>query len=690
MSIHNPIILCLLFLTFLTPVVRADGVMRAVDPAYPDKLLKHTNTQVTVTLHGQVAETEVFCEFVNEWDRAADAVFSFPLPMDANATQMSYSKGALLYDAVLKPVMQSNNPGTGSGGFAAELNSYLGKNAVNLRLDKIPAHATQSVYLKYIQRLPFYSGLVHYRYPMKTGTFLPEPLAAFGMTVRVWEGSGKTVFQSQSHADGWQKSVKDTLFSVYTQEWSKIYLNQDFLFTVDMQSNHLRAEIFSTMGKSGFGHFIFSLYPDPAATQSAILKRNVIFLVDLSSSMSGFKLEESCEAIKSCLSGLDSGDCFAVAAFSDRMVFVRPLLPADPLSKASAALVLDSLSKVSGPSSSLLSTAVNGALSAFADNNGANILVVCTDGFSPCTPQDIVNTHHASLFAVGLGADVSRARLEALTYANSGFAIFLSEEDAIQSEMATLFNVLKKPLISAFNIDFAQAMATELLPDANPFMFFNGLGYFITGRFSVHGMHSAVLTGHSVSGDLNDLLSLNFSEDTAGWDGLFVEQMWAAEKIRAWEREIEVYNRAALLRDSVINLSLAYGVKSQYTSFWADDSSKPADSLNTDPGHPPTSVSKTSSGEEVAVGLTVQPNPFNPSTRITVNCAGLFNGRAELCIYSVSGKLVKKLIGRFAGNRAEFAWDGTDMSGSHLASGVYVGRINVKGKLMETRMFLAK
>jgi 1,4-alpha-glucan branching enzyme len=72
------------------------------------------------------------------------------------------------------------------------------------------------------------------------------------------------------------------------------------------------------------------------------------------------------------------------------------------------------------------------------------------------------------------------------------------------------------------------------------------------------------------------------------------------------------------------------------------------------------------------------PNPTFEGVRVAFDLAE--PGRAKLAIYDIAGRLVK-VIGEdeFPAGRSEVAWDGTNRSGSRVAAGVYVVRIESGG-----------
>ena len=70
----------------------------------------------------------------------------------------------------------------------------------------------------------------------------------------------------------------------------------------------------------------------------------------------------------------------------------------------------------------------------------------------------------------------------------------------------------------------------------------------------------------------------------------------------------------------------------------------------------------------------VYPNPFNPSTRITLDLPRA--GDAQVEIYDVKGRLIRRLHdGRLNAGSHFFDWDGTGSGGTVVASGTYFARI---------------
>ena len=94
----------------------------------------------------------------------------------------------------------------------------------------------------------------------------------------------------------------------------------------------------------------------------------------------------------------------------------------------------------------------------------------------------------------------------------------------------------------------------------------------------------------------------------------------------------------------------------------------------------PTAV-EVSEGSVVPSGYVLSqnyPNPFNPETTIRYTLSE--TGAVRLSLYNVSGQLIRTLVdGERAAGSYSVTWDGRDDMGRDVASGVYVGRMEVNG-----------
>ena len=81
------------------------------------------------------------------------------------------------------------------------------------------------------------------------------------------------------------------------------------------------------------------------------------------------------------------------------------------------------------------------------------------------------------------------------------------------------------------------------------------------------------------------------------------------------------------------------------------------------------------------------PNPFNPTTTIRFELPE--KGKVRLAIYDCAGKeIVRLLDGERAAGRSEVAWDGRDLSGRPVSSGVYFYRLSAGKQVISRKMVI--
>ena len=83
------------------------------------------------------------------------------------------------------------------------------------------------------------------------------------------------------------------------------------------------------------------------------------------------------------------------------------------------------------------------------------------------------------------------------------------------------------------------------------------------------------------------------------------------------------------------------------------------------------------------------PNPFNGTTSIRLFLPA--NGRVKFTVYDVSGRLISILEdGLLTKGRHLFRWDGTNLQGQTVSSGLYFYRVEFQGRSITRKMLLVK
>lgn len=133
----------------------------------------------------------------------------------------------------------------------------------------------------------------------------------------------------------------------------------------------------------------------------------------------------------------------------------------------------------------------------------------------------------------------------------------------------------------------------------------------------------------------------------------------------------------------IIKQALKYNLLCDYTSLIALE---PNDTIHfmvnpyDESGFVPTEVTDLPDKTD-SLGLSIYPNPFNPSTRVSVSL--LNPSSLKITVYDILGREVAHLLNEenISGKR-NITWNGTDDSGRKIASGIYL--ISMRGKEIQS------
>ncbi len=656
----------------------ADGLLFPSDEGYPHDFLRNRLTQVTVKIHGLIAETEVYQEFRNEWDKSVDAVYSFPLPPDARATEFIYWADGKVYKAVLKVREQATNPGTGEGGIIAEVNKYIGRNGIKVALRDIKPGDIQKVKLFYVSRCDYYAGQASYRFPLDTGDFVTTPLDHLQFSVFVESGPEIVGFDVPSHPNF--TVVREEAHALHLEMVQpKAWLARDFEFTYTTQQDEMGLDFYSVANDSMDGHFILNVRPKNEADDVEVFPRRIIFVLSNSGNMFGYKLDQCIKAVKASMTLLNENDFFNILVYNSSVnLWEAKPVPATTANIEAAANHLDALSSAWG---SRMDLALEAALGQITDDAFVNSIVIFTDGRSPIDPRAVeaANTYKAGVFPVGLGDDMDRARLEMTAALNYGFVTYFEEDDNIYTGVEQLLHKISRPILKDMVMEFGRADLYDILPEKYPAVY-AGSYFFMTGRYANPSESALAMAGASVNGVTSFDFKLDFTDQTNV--NKFAERLWAKEKIDALEREIEIYGETEALRQQTTALSLQYNIRCRYTAYVADYETEytRVDDRTNEPAAMPSSY---------LIGN--YPNPFNPSTTINFVIAETAVGVKLIKIYNALGQLVAVIdVSHLGPGRHAILFDGRDFYGQPLPSGQYFVRLQVGDQVSALRILLMK
>lgn len=530
--------------------------------------------RVDVSIEEQIAHTLVEMQFTNDGEMLAEGTFIFPLPQGASVDRLTMYVDGTAIDAKILPadearaiydeiVRQYRDPA---------LLEYVGQDVIQASVFPIPPGESRKIEISYDQLLELDNGLLHYVYPLNTSGTAARFIEQMSIRVSVEDDNAISNIYSPSHNIALNRP-DDNHFSVGFEQ-NNFTPDADFSLYYGLRQDAIDMNLLSYReSATEDGFFMLMVQPPVTVDESAIVPKDVVIVLDQSGSMEGTKWQQAREATNTVLRSLNPQDRFNVVAFSTGWrVYGNDLLPADEAEGATD--WVNGLWAEGG-------TDINGALETalgFADERPMTVLFM-TDGLATegITETNAILENLATLaapnvriFTFGVGDDVDTFLLDALVRDFRGAGSYVRPTERIDEEVASLYNKISAPVMTDISLQIDGVVAELMYPQQLPDLF-AGEQVTIIGRYRGEAANATITMTGKVNGQQQTitLSDPNFRQ-TAGGES-FLARLWATRRIGDLLNTIRLNGESDELVDSVVNLSIRYGIITPYTSFLIEE-----------------------------------------------------------------------------------------------------------------------
>ncbi len=572
----------------------ASGLLIPADKKLPP--LAMVQHKVNVEIVDQVAITTVEQSFRNHTDRPLEGIYLFPVPKGASVDKFTMwvdgkETGGELLDAkkahtvYTDIVRRTQDPG---------LLEYLGTSLMRLRVFPILPKTDQKIKRSYKSIAPKDGKVIEYIYPLKTDGKETRTLEDFSFKIVIRSQHPIQNVYSPTHAiTTTRKSATEVQIDFARNQ---ALLDKDFqlFYGYGDQDIGLTPILYKPVASED-GYFLFLVSPQIEANKVRV-PRDLVLVLDTSSSMSDLKMAQARKALKYCLGQLSVDDRFSLIKFSTGVTRFRDeLVPANKDYLEAAEKWVDGL-KTSGGTA--IWPALDEALAMRSTEMGRPFTVVFfTDGLPTVDEIDtdkIVqktiakNTANTRIFTFGVGDDVNTTMLDQLANATRAVSTYVRPAEDIGDKVASIFNKISHPVLTNVKLTSnATVRLHEVYPPQLPDLF-HGSQLVVIGRYSGQGHVALKLSGLVGAEQKEFIYELNFPERTASDTGKdFVESLWARRKVGFLLDQIRVNGEKEELLKEVVLLAKRYGIATPYTSYLVvPDSISPVVPPPTRPGAP--------------------------------------------------------------------------------------------------------
>lgn len=526
--------------------------------------------QVDVAIVDQVATTRVEQVFFNDSSAPAEGTYIFPLPVGAavsdlvmwvdgkpiEARILDAKEARAIYDEIVR---QMRDPA---------LLEYVGAGAIQASVFPIQPRSEVKIEIEYAQLLPAENGLIHYEYPLRTDQFTRQPVERLSLSLSVTSRDPIGAVYSPTHD---LAIIRDGDFAFRAGfETSGARPATDFSLYYGLATSEISANLLTYRESADEdGYFTLMITPPAEASAGRIIPKDVIIVLDQSGSMEGVKWDQARDAVKFVLGHLNAQDRFNVIAFSTgARIYARGL---QPVSEAPGAK--EWISSLEALGSTDIDLALREAMD-MADRERPTVVLFLTDGLPTegvtDTPTILANVKAAApgnvrLFTFGVGYDVDTLLLDQLYQEFRGAGTYVRPEERIDDEVSALYAKISAPVLTDLELDFGGVMVDELYPSAPLPDLFAGTQLIVVGRFRDGGDTTITLRG-TINGEREVYrYNVRFPRNAGG--AVFVPRLWATRKIGALLSAIRLHGENPELVDSIVRLSIRYGIITPYTSF---------------------------------------------------------------------------------------------------------------------------
>jgi Ca-activated chloride channel family protein len=532
--------------------------------------LKIEYQRVDVSIDEQVATTHIDQLFVNDNDWMLEGTYLFPLPEGAAVSQLTMwvdgtpieakilekDEARQIYDEIVR---QLRDPA---------LLEYVGTSAIQANVFPIPPWDERRIEIEYSQILPADNGLIHYLFPQSTDLYTNTVLDNQSIRVEVRSNEEIRAIYSPSHPVAVNRDGDFRAVAGY--EDANVEADKDFelYYSVSPEEIGLNLISYRESDQDGF----FMLLVAPSVEVDEVVAKDVILVMDTSGSMEGEKMQQAQEAAIYVVEHLNEQDRFNIVAFSTgvRSYSSDLTTAAQPGNYRS---FINSLEAIGGTN---ISQALLDAASQ-ADSERPTIIIFLTDGLAT---EGIVETgllldgvkqatpSNVRIFAFGVGDDVDTTLLDSLTQNHRGTTTYVRPFQSIDEEVSNFYAKVSAPVLADISLDFDEVVVEQMYPQTLPDLF-AGSQLVLLGRYRNSGPATITLSGKVNGREQTFVYGDNLFRARGGDE--FVPRLWATRAIGHLMTQIRLHGENEELVQSIVNLSIRYGIITPYTSYLIEE-----------------------------------------------------------------------------------------------------------------------
>lgn len=536
----------------------------------PLKPLKVHREETNIEVANQVMQATLDQVFANQGSTDLEATYLFKAPRGMAVSGFAtWVAGKKIESRVQEKQEAKQTYETAKrNGAAAALLSFDKKGYFAMKVARIAAGKMRRTQLRYEGILDYRSGRIDVQIPLRVADLPSVEKGSFAINIDIKDTKEIT----EVHSD--TLPVKALKISPHHWRISYVSSNQkeqdDLRLYYKVRSRDIGLTFLTHRKSKEDGYFLVLAAPQELTTQHDIVKKDVVFIFDVSGSMQGEKVQQARAALKQCLSNMNPNDRFGIVAFSDAInPLHHQLQPVNALNVAKAETFVNGLEANGGTN---IHDALLSGLKLFSQSDRPQVIVFLTDGQATVGVQNVGqildavkvrNTKRTRIFTFGVGNDVNRPFLERLGKGHRGSVDFIAGGTVLKQAVGAFYAKISRPVLSDLALAFGNVTTVMNYPNVLPDLY-KGSQLLLVGRYRGSGNQNAALNGMLNKTKKSYAFTALFPEESD--KNAFLPRLWARRRISYLLSQMRMYGEAQEARAEVIRLAKRYHIATRYTS----------------------------------------------------------------------------------------------------------------------------
>lgn len=578
-KIKNNLVFSILFIILLFPAISdnlfSDGfiIIRRPHPTrhhspFPLEVSFHF---VKVKIEGRISTTYIDQEFYNPTRQRLEGTYLFPIPKGAvikkfsmfingretEAELLNASKAKKIYEDIVRRLKDP------------ALLEYRNNGLFKARIYPIEPYSKKRVKISYTEILDMDNSIIEYLYPLNTEKFSSKPLRNVSINISISSGNNIRTIYSPTHNITIKRLSRKKANIAYSEK--NIKPDTDFKLYLDTSRDEMGV-LLKTYRKDKKGYFFLSLSPGFSNSDIKIIPKDIVFVLDVSGSMSGKKMKQAKKALKFCIENLNKGDRFNIIRFSteaEALFNNLSITNSEKLEKAGE--FIKDLRAIGGTN---IEEALLLALNMKKNRKRPFTIMFLTDG-KPTIGEtnekrllDLLKTNNKEktrIFTFGIGNEINTHLLDKITKNSRASRTYISPNEDIEVKVSNFYTKIQSPVLTNLRLSFKGNIRTsKMYPKPLPDLF-KGSSISVFGRYSGYGESEILLKGDMSGEEKIFTFKKTFARDNI--EEIFIPQLWATRRIGYILDQIRLNGESKELKDEVIYLAKKYGILTPYTSY---------------------------------------------------------------------------------------------------------------------------